>query len=30
MPHAFARLLLAVEQIYRAHSLLTNRPYHRK
>ncbi|MBW5290017.1 MAG: hypothetical protein Rsou_1323 [Candidatus Ruthia sp. Asou_11_S2] len=29
LPHAFARLL-AVEQIYRAHSLLTNHPYHRE
>jgi 23S rRNA (pseudouridine1915-N3)-methyltransferase len=29
LPHAFARLL-AVEQIYRAHSLLNNHPYHRQ
>ena len=28
LPHSIARLL-AVEQIYRAHSLLTNHPYHR-
>ena len=28
LPHSMARLL-AVEQIYRAHSLLTNHPYHR-
>lgn len=29
LPHAFARLLLA-EQLYRAHSLLNNHPYHRE
>ena len=29
LPHSLARLL-AVEQIYRAHSLLTNHPYHRE
>ncbi len=29
LPHAFARLLV-VEQIYRAHSLLANHPYHRE
>ncbi len=29
LPHSMARLL-AVEQIYRAHSLLSNHPYHRK
>jgi 23S rRNA (pseudouridine1915-N3)-methyltransferase len=29
LPHLMARLL-AVEQIYRAHSLLTNHPYHRE
>lgn len=29
LPHAFTRLL-AVEQIYRAHSLLNNHPYHRQ
>jgi 23S rRNA (pseudouridine1915-N3)-methyltransferase len=29
LPHSMARLL-AVEQIYRAHSLLTNHPYHRE
>ncbi|CAC9477314.1 LSU m3Psi1915 methyltransferase RlmH [uncultured Gammaproteobacteria bacterium] len=29
LPHSIARLL-AVEQIYRAHSLLTNHPYHRE
>ncbi len=29
MPHSMARLL-AVEQLYRAHSLLTNHPYHRE
>jgi 23S rRNA (pseudouridine1915-N3)-methyltransferase len=29
LPHAFARLLLA-EQLYRAHSLLHNHPYHRE
>ncbi|MBC8493362.1 MAG: 23S rRNA (pseudouridine(1915)-N(3))-methyltransferase RlmH [Candidatus Thioglobus sp.] len=28
LPHSMARLL-AVEQLYRAHSLLTNHPYHR-
>ncbi len=28
LPHSMARLL-AVEQIYRAHSLLINHPYHR-
>ncbi len=28
LPHSIARLL-TVEQIYRAHSLLTNHPYHR-
>jgi 23S rRNA (pseudouridine1915-N3)-methyltransferase len=28
LPHAFARLL-AVEQIYRAYSLINNHPYHR-
>jgi 23S rRNA (pseudouridine1915-N3)-methyltransferase len=28
LPHAMARLLLA-EQLYRAHSILTNHPYHR-
>jgi 23S rRNA (pseudouridine1915-N3)-methyltransferase len=28
LPHSMARLL-AVEQIYRAHSLLSNHPYHR-
>ncbi len=29
LPHSMARLLV-VEQIYRAHSLLTNHPYHRE
>jgi len=29
LPHSMARLL-AIEQIYRAHSLLTNHPYHRE
>ncbi len=29
LPHSMARLL-AVEQIYRAHSLLNNHPYHRE
>ncbi len=29
LPHSMARLL-TVEQIYRAHSLLTNHPYHRE
>lgn len=29
LPHSMARLL-AVEQIYRAHSLLSNHPYHRE
>ncbi|WPE16118.1 23S rRNA (pseudouridine(1915)-N(3))-methyltransferase RlmH [Candidatus Thioglobus autotrophicus] len=29
LPHSMARLF-AVEQIYRAHSLLTNHPYHRE
>lgn len=29
LPHALARLLLA-EQLYRAHSLLHNHPYHRE
>lgn len=29
LPHSIARLL-TVEQIYRAHSLLTNHPYHRE
>ena len=29
LPHAFVRLLLA-EQLYRAHSLLHNYPYHRE
>ncbi len=29
LPHSMARLL-AVEQIYRAHSLLINHPYHRE
>ncbi len=29
LPHGFARLLLA-EQLYRAHSLLHNHPYHRE
>ncbi len=29
LPHSMARLL-AVEQLYRAHSLLTNHPYHRE
>jgi 23S rRNA (pseudouridine1915-N3)-methyltransferase len=29
LPHAFARVLLA-EQLYRAHSLLHNHPYHRE
>lgn len=29
LPHSMARLL-AVEQIYRAHSLLTNHPYHQE
>ena len=28
LPHALARLLLA-EQLYRAHCILTNHPYHR-
>lgn len=29
LPHSMARLLI-VEQLYRAHSLLTNHPYHRE
>ena len=29
LPHAFVRVLLA-EQLYRAHSLLHNHPYHRE
>ncbi len=29
LPHSMARLL-AVEQLYRSHSLLTNHPYHRE
>lgn len=29
LPHSMARLL-AVEQLYRAHSLLTSHPYHRE
>ena len=29
LPHSIARLLI-VEQLYRAHSLLTNHPYHRE
>lgn len=29
LPHAFVRLLLA-EQLYRAHTLLHNHPYHRE
>lgn len=29
LPHSMARLL-TLEQIYRAHSLLTNHPYHRE
>ncbi|MDX8385089.1 MAG: 23S rRNA (pseudouridine(1915)-N(3))-methyltransferase RlmH [Gallionella sp.] len=29
MPHAFVRVLLA-EQLYRAHSLMHNHPYHRE
>jgi 23S rRNA (pseudouridine1915-N3)-methyltransferase len=29
LPHSIARLL-AVEQLYRSHSLLTNHPYHRE
>jgi len=29
LPHAFARVLLA-EQLYRAHTLLHNHPYHRE
>lgn len=29
LPHAFARVLLA-EQLYRAHSLMHNHPYHRE
>ena len=29
MPHAFVRVLLA-EQLYRAHSMLHNHPYHRE
>ncbi len=29
LPHAFARLLLC-EQLYRAHSILQNHPYHRE
>jgi 23S rRNA (pseudouridine1915-N3)-methyltransferase len=28
-PHALVRVVLA-EQLYRAHSLLTNHPYHRE
>ena len=29
LPHAFVRVLLA-EQLYRAHSVLSNHPYHRE
>ena len=29
MTHSIARLLV-IEQLYRAHTLLTNHPYHRK
>jgi 23S rRNA (pseudouridine1915-N3)-methyltransferase len=29
LPHAFVRVLLA-EQLYRAHSLMHNHPYHRE
>lgn len=29
MPHAFVRVLLA-EQLYRAHSIIQNHPYHRE
>ena len=29
LPHAMVRVLLA-EQIYRAHSVITNHPYHRE